>query len=425
MATGKITKRTVDALQAGARDLFLWDDEVSGFGVKVTPAGRRVYVLQYRLGGRGSSVKRFTIGQHGVYTPDQARTEARRLAALVTQGVDPSGAKQERNRQAVDLAFPKYAERFLSLYVRDNWKASYASAESILRLHVTPLLKSKSLPTIRRADLVAVLDGIPQSQPALRKLVFAVMRRLFKWAVSRGDIALSPVDGMEAPTGAPSRDRVLTDDELRLAWQASEGLGYPFGPFYRLLIATAQRREEVAGLAWDELDRAASLWTLPASRAKNGAVHLVHLSPLAMALLDDLAALAGCEAGKWPVRGFVFTTTGKTAVSGYSRGKSRLDVAIAELAKAPVLAWRVHDLRRTAATAMQRLGIRFEVVEAVLNHVSGSKSGVAGIYQRHDWRDEKRAALNAWSAFVSDLLKPSDQSNVVPLARASADGRGG
>lgn len=423
MATGKITKRSVDALQAGARDSFLWDDEVSGFGVKVTPAGRRVYVLQYRLGGRGAPVKRFTIGQHGVFTPEQARAEARRLAAMVTQGVDPSGAKQERNRQAVDLAFPKYAERFLSLYVRDNWKASYRSAESALRLHVTPLLKSKPLPAIRRADLVAVLDGIPQSQPALRRLVFAVMRRLFRWAVSRGDILISPVDGMEAPAGAPSRDRVLADDELKAVWQASEGLGYPFGPFYRLLIVTAQRREEVAALAWEELDRDASLWTLPAARAKNGAVNLVHLSPLAMALLDDLAVLAGCEAGKWPARGLVFSTTGKTAISGYSKGKARLDAAVSELGQ--VEAWRVHDLRRTTATGMQRLGIRFEVVEAVLNHVSGSKSGVAGIYQRHDWRDEKRAALNAWSAFVSDLLTASDQTNVVPLARASADGRGG
>lgn len=423
MATGKITKRSVDALQAGPRDLFLWDDEVSGFGVKITPAGRRVYVLQYRLGGRGAPVKRFTIGQHGVFTPEQARAEARRLAAMVTQGVDPSGAKQERNRQAVDLAFPKYAERFLSLYVRDNWKASYSSAESILRLHVTPLLKSKALPAIRRADLVAVLDGIPQSQPALRRLVFAVMRRLFRWAVSRGDILISPVDGMEAPAGAPSRDRVLADDELKAVWQASEGLGYPFGPFYRLLIVTAQRREEVGGLAWDELDRDASLWTLPAARAKNGAVNLVHLSPLAMALLDDLAALAGCEAGKWPARGLVFSTTGKTAISGYSKGKARLDAAVSQLAQ--VEAWRVHDLRRTTATGLQRLGIRFEVVEAVLNHISGSKSGIAGIYQRHDWRDEKRAALNAWSAFVSDLLTASDQTHVVPLARASADGRGG
>lgn len=436
MATGKVTKLAVDAMKPGERDVFLWDagdKSTKGFGVKVTPSGSRVYVFQYRFGGRTAKTKRCTIGKHGKWNPTSAREEAERLGRLVSQGVDPLTDMRERQRVAVDLAFKGYGERFLRDYVRGEWKASYVFAESILRLHVFPVLGAKPLPSITRSDLSDLLDRIPSTQAALRRNVFAVVRRLFRWAVGRGDIERSPLEGFEAPSNVASRDRTLDDDELVCVWRGAEALGYPFGPLFHLLIATGQRREEVAALDWKELDRAAAVWTLPAARAKNGLAHIVPLGPLAMAALDAVATRNRKEedADKpvvWPRRGFVFTTTGETAVSGYSRAKSRLDTAIAKVRQADALEqgtglldagqldpWRVHDLRRTLATGMQRLGVRFEVTEAILNHVSGARAGVAGVYQRHDWRDEKRVALEAWDGFVTNLIRGQTATNIINL----------
>jgi integrase len=262
---------------------------------------------------------------------------------------------------------------------------------------------------------------------ALRRNVYAVVRRLLRWAKGRGDVESNPLEDFEAPVSATARDRVLTDQELRWVWLASASLGYPFRALYRLLTATGQRREEVSALDWRELNRAAAEWTLPAARAKNGIASIVHLSALAIAELDEIA---GEE--RWPKRGLVLSTTGKTPVSGYSKGKARLDAALMKLARAEaveagddpehveIAPWRVHDLRRTFATGMQRLGVRFEVTEAVLNHVSGSKAGVAGVYQRHDWRDEKRDALNAWAAHVERIVSGVEETNVVQLASARA-----
>ena len=181
----------------------------------------------------------------------------------------------------------------------------------------------------------------------------------------------------------------------------------------RLLMVTGQRREEVAGLDWKELDRSAAEWVIPAARSKNGKAHTVPLSQLA---LDQLDALAGD--GEWPKKGLVFTTTGKTPASGHSRAKERIDRLMIELLDgADLEPWRIHDLRRTTATGLQRLGVRFEVTEAVLNHVSGSRSGVAGVYQRHSWKDEKRDALKAWAAHVERILSGTEETNVVQLAQ--------
>lgn len=425
MATGKITKTAVDAMAPGSRDAFLWDTEVRGFGLKVTKAGSRVYILQYRMGGRGTTTQRYTIGKHGSpWTPESARTEAKRLLQRVDQGENPMAAYKEAQRISTELAFEAFASRFLEDYVRHEWRKSYGFAESILRLHVTPVLKGKPLPSITRADLVALLDKIPPEKPALRRNVYAVVRRLFRWAVGRG-IERSPLEGFEAPSAAASRDRTLADWELRLAWIASGQLGYPFGPMCRLLTGTGQRRDEVSGLDWKELDRATARWVLPGERAKNGVANIIHLSKPMVAELD---AIAGGD--KWPRRGLVFTTTGKTPVSGYSRAKSRLDrlmlkIAAKEATEAgddpthvEIAPWRIHDFRRTMATGMQRLGIRFEVIEACENRISGtSKKGVAGTYQRHDWATEKMQAFDRWGAHVVGLIA-GNPDNVVKLKRA-------
>lgn len=414
MATGRLTKRTVDALQAAPKDQFLWDDDLAGFGLKVTPAGNKVYLFQYRLGGRGAATRRMTLGRHGSpWTPAGARAEADRLLVLVKQGKDPASDKEDRQRMATELAFDSYADRFLADYGKKAWRtATFNGAKSSMRRFVTPMLKKKPLPLIRRSDVVTIFDKLPAGNPALPRNVFALVRKLFAWAVERGDIDRSPLEGFKGPSSVPSRDRVLTDDELRLVWLGADKLGAPFGSLIQLLLATGQRREEASAIRWSELDRGHRVWVIPASRAKNNKEHLVPLNELSIAILD---AAAGGEV--WPRKGLIFTTTGKTPVSGYSRAKSRLDREMTKLnSNEAVEPWRLHDLRRTLATGFQRLGVRFEVTEAVLNHVSGSKSGVAGVYQRHDWKKEKTDALAAWASHVEGVVAGPENSNVITLA---------
>ncbi|MGN3974201.1 tyrosine-type recombinase/integrase [Tsuneonella sp. SYSU-LHT278] len=410
MATGRITKSAVDGQGTDTRDTFLWDDRITGFGLKVTPAGSKVYLYQYRLGGRGAKVRRYTIGKHGALTADAARKEAERLAMLVAQDIDPQAAKVHRRRQAIDLAFPTYLDDFARDCLAANWKGSASEVEAMLRTYALPDLRSKSLPEITRADIATLMRPV-KKMPALASKLFAVLRYLFRHAVSEGDLDRSPMEGMKPPPLPAARDRVLEDWELALIWRGAVALGHPFGSMVRLLMLTGQRREEVAGLPWAELRQGDAIWKLPGDRAKNGQPVDTPLSLGAIAVLSSLS-----KGDKWPRRGWVISSTGKVPFSGFSRAKKKLDAKIAELNDGEALErWTLHDLRRTLATGMQRLGVRFEVTEAILNHVSGSRSGVAGVYQRHDWDPEKRTALQAWSDHVNGLLTAREKTNVVPL----------
>lgn len=444
MATATITKRSVDAAKAGDRDQFVWDEEVSGFGLKVTPAGGKVYVFQYRLARPGEAertpARRYTIGKHGHFTPDQARKRARELATLVHQGIDPrqrdlneiaerdeaARRKRETARLEGELSFEKVAGLWLDHYENelDRRASSVKLAKLVVHKHLMPTLKGKPMPHIGRAELQAVIDCIPVKQRGLRRAVFAYASVLFGWAAKRGDIPANPLTNMAKPEAPKARDRVLSDDELAALWKATEGLAHPFGLFFRLLMLTGQRRSEVAGISWAELDRSSATWIIPTDRAKNGVAHLVPLSQPVMSELDLLAKIGSPDATgsvikKWPATGFVLTTTGRTPISGITKAKNAIDQQAKAIRDGTALEpWRIHDLRRTAATGFQRLGIRFEVTEAVLNHISGAKGGIAGIYQRHDWKEEKRSALDAWARHLAAIAKPADIGNVVQLDRA-------
>jgi len=423
MAT--ITKNTVDGAQPTDRDTFIWDDAIPGFGLKVTPAGGKVYIYQYRMGGRSQPTRRKTIGKHGPLTPEQARKRAKELAALVTQGTDPiqierdamaarEAAKKEaaqRKQRDADLSFEKVAERWLADYETDNRPRSYAVAKSAIDKHLLPKLRGKPLPTITRADLQAIIDKIPAKKPALRRTVYAYASVLFGWAMQRDEIDENPVAKLARPKTAKARERVLADDELKAIWKATGAIRAPLGAFYRVLLLTGQRREEVAGMLWSELDRDNAVWTIPGDRAKNDKTHIVPLAPAVIAELDGRA-----DGEEWPESGPVMSIRGNVPLSCYSQAKTLLDAAVTKANKGNALAaWRVHDLRRTVATGFQKLGVRFEVTEAVLNHVSGARGGVAGIYQRHDWADEKRSALNAWATHVQRLVTGHTANNVVQM----------
>lgn len=262
---------------------------------------------------------------------------------------------------------------------------------------------------ITAGDLRRAFDKIPSEQIATCKNIDASARILWRWAIEREYLQENPFRQIHSPATAASRNRVLLDDELALVWRATRKMSYPFAPIFRLLILTGQRREEVSAMDWSEVSKDEKLWKIPGTRTKNGVEQIV---PLSTDVIAELQALA--EKEEWPRAGLIFTVTGKTAVSGHSAAKKRLEATIAKMATEAGLgqipAWRVHDFRRTVATGLQRLGIRLEVTEAVLNHTSGSRGGIAGVYSRHDWAEEKREALGRWADHVASLNRPKDIS---------------
>jgi integrase len=411
MPNFRLTKRSVDGAASAAKgDVYYWDTDLRGFGLRVTPAGVKSYVFQYRMKGRPA--RRTTIGGHGSpWTPDLARKEAELRLLQVRQGVDPVELEKRRlaeedheRAQAQRLAFNAYADQFIELYLKENWKDSWKTGQGTLNA-IKPFFVGKSLDQIRRSDIAELLDCYAD-RPGARKLAHSVLRKLFNWAADRGDLEHSPIAGMKAPKAVPARRRVLSPGELALVWHASQKQGELWGPFVRLLIVTLQRRDEVASLDWSEIDMDAAVWNLPAERAKNDQPHRIPLNTLA---ITELKALGPRKAG------LVFTTTGETGVSGFAKAKRKLDSLMLEVAaektqksageaEAQSLApWRFHDLRRTGATNLQALGIPVEVTEAILNHISGTTGGIAGVYNLYRYDPEKRAALDSWAVRVLEI----------------------
>jgi integrase len=217
--------------------------------------------------------------------------------------------------------------------------------------------------------------------------LLATLRKLFNWSVSRGIISVAPSAGISAPYRERARDRVLKDDELAAVFNAAKQVGGCYGSIVQMLVLTGQRRGEVSEMTWKELDQERDLWTIPAARAKNGKAHTVHISKLAMQVLSPLPKVGE----------FVFTSNGKTPFSGFSKSKKRLD----ELSG--VSDWRLHDIRRTVISGMAQLGIAPHVADKILNHQSGTISGVAAVYQRHEFLEERKLALDAWDHHVQSL----------------------
>ena len=265
-----------------------------------------------------------------------------------------------------------------------------------------------------------MLDEIvDRGSPISANRLLATFRKCCGWSVERGLIDVSPCDGVKPPAVNKSRDRVLSDDELRRIWRACDRLAYPFGPLVKLLIITAQRRDEVAGMTAAEVGEASRLWVLPRERAKNDVEHPIPLVAPALAIIAGLPRFSmGDEVEDAKLPGFLFTTTGTSHVTGFSKAKVALDKLVAADGGEALAPWTLHDLRRTAATGLARLGVNLPVIERILNHVSGSFGGVAGVYQRHTFADEMRQALDRWAGHVERLTNGQGGS-VVEMVRAS------
>ncbi len=282
--------------------------------------------------------------------------------------------------------------------------------ERCLNREIVARWRGRRLSKITKAEVHELLDSIVDRGAEIQaNRTFAAVRRMCNWAIERGLISASPCAGIKPPTPERSRDRVLTDDELKDVWRASEAIGWPFGPMVQLLMLSGQRRAEVAGMRWSEIDFDARTWTLPKERSKNSRAHTVPLSAQAIEILRGLPRVAGTQ-------GLIFSTTGETSISGFSRAKNRLD---AKLPK-EMLEWSLHDLRRTFASGSAKLGFAVHVVEAALNHRSGTIRGVAAVYNRYSYDAEKRACLEAWGRYIDALMTGETGTNVIDLAAARA-----
>lgn len=410
MPSMKITKRSVDATVSGTTQSFLWDTSVKGFGLKVSPAGKRTYIFQYRTGGRESATQRFTIGEHGSpWTPDAARQEALRLAGLVRGGVDPREDQRQQRKAAVTLAFEDYVDFFVERYLKIKWKR-WSEAERILKRDVVPVFRRRPLPSITKGDIDDLLSGM-NNRPALKRQAYAILNKLFNWAMkTRGDISASPMTSMDAVPTVKPRDRHLSAEEMAAFILAADTIAYPFGPYFRVLAGTLQRRETVAGGDWTHFNVSNGLWSIPASLMKN---NLDHLTPCNEEASGALAKMAIKRTG------LIFTTTGTTAISGFSKAKAALDKRMIAILRARAEArsedvtdvddviilppWKLHDLRRTGVTALQAMGVPIEVTEDILAHSSGTREGVAGVYNKYRYLSEKRIALGLWGEFLRDL----------------------
>jgi integrase len=400
------------AVENGARDRLIFDDEQKGLAVRVTVGGSRSYLAQYTLHG----VKhRVPLGSCGAVSLAKARRAAAAIMGDVARGKNPAAERKEETAKA------KRARQRLTLGgLIDTWEELYLSgkrtryaAEATRALrHAFAKHLEHPAEDLDRATIVRTLDGKLKSEaPSMASRTAAYGHAAFAWSVKRGTITSNPFAELPSMGSPAKRARVLSDEELAAVWRATDEAAY--GLIVRMLILTGQRREEVAGMTWGELSDDLTAWTIPAERTKNRADHIVPLAEPAkniiLSLLPEDETKRKREAHR-AQDGLVFPGRLGTPYGGWSKSKSELDKA------SGVTGWRIHDLRRTLATGLQKLGVRLEVTEAVLNHVSGSRGGIVGIYQRHDWANEKRAASEAWAEHLLatvELRRTAD--NVTPL----------
>jgi integrase len=407
-----LTQIALDNLKPGPSRREIPDGKESGLYFILQPTGKAGWALRYRIGGKP---RKLTIGDYPAIGLAKARTEALKAKSALADGTDPAGAKRATKaaskatkRVGADIVERVIAD-FVRLYAKPNTR-DWRESERLLAEFATAW-KGRPLSEIGKPDIHRVLDAVvARGSPVTANRKFAQLRKMCKWAVSRGIIDRNPCDGIDPPSAEKSRDRILDSDETRLVWRAAGDLGFPFGPIVRLLILTGQRRSEVGGMEWRELDFENGLWSIPASRSKNKRQHILPLSLQAVEIIKALPRFSGSR--------FVFSP-GETAPSGFSRAKTRLDALIAKLNGGETIAsWILHDLRRSTASGLAALGINLPVIERCLNHVSGSFAGIVGVYQRHNFADEMRAAMERWGRHIEALA--SGGGNIVELASARA-----
>ena len=378
-----------------------YDRRLPSFGVRLSYQGTKSWFVMTRLDGK---LMRVTLGRYPALSLAAAREEARRVVNLSAAGKDPrrirAEAKQKRlqdRRNTFDVCADEFLERHVERRLRASTHREY---RRILKGEDTRIWRDRPISEITKRDVLDVIEGIEaRGSPGAAKRALVYLRKFFNWCAERDVITTPPTDRLRSPHPEIKRDRVLTEVELRYLLRALDDEQSLFSPLVQLLLLTGQRRTEVAGMLWSELQDlggANPIWKIPGDRMKNKQAHLVPLSP---AVLQVLLALPRTS-------DLVFSTTGTTPMSGFGKLKSRLDARMDKFREAdglePTPHWTLHDLRRTMVTVMnERLGVAPHIVEAVVNHTSGlAKAGVAGVYNRALYLEDRRRALDLWQSWL-------------------------
>ena len=364
----------------------LYDAALRGFGVRVATSGAKTWFVMRRVNGR---MIRHTIGRYPEWSLAEARGKASEALKRMASGEPPGAPTGEFFEIVLDEWFK-----------RDQAKnRSVGDVRNAMAKHVLPAFGGRSIDSIRKADVLRLIDKIVDSgAPVQANRVLAYLRRFFNWCIERDLLRNNPAAGVKAPAKEVSRERVLSLGELQALMVAAARIGYPWGPMVKLLVLTSQRLEEVAGAPWQEFDLERAEWSIPGPRTKNRRPQLVHLSGAAQAVIQELPRF---EEQPW-----LFSTTGKGPVKGFSKAKVKFDK------ESGVTGWTFHDIRRSFAThATERLGISPVVVDKVQNHVTGALRGVAAVYQRGEYLEQRKVAMSAWAEFLAGL----QAENVTPL----------
>lgn len=389
------------------------DARQQGLYLVINPSGRKSWAVRYRYRGKP---KKLTLD--GFPSLETARKLAQEAMDVLAKGGDPSVQKKAAKAEAGDERFlvKNVLADFIDQYHRrdkQNRSADWVATQ--FANHVTPSWGDRHIAEITPGDVETLIDRIDgEGKRVMANRLFTLIRTFFGWCVKKRSIpiAASPCDGLERAYQEVARERVLTDDEIRWFWKAATEHGQPFGHMFKLLLLTGVRRSEAAAMTDKELD--GSSWLIPGARTKNKQDLLLPLSEAAQDVLGDVRRIKSKD-------GFIFTTTGETYVTGWSRATKAIAKRMLEYAREErgadfeIERWTLHDLRRTCASGMARLRVRPHVIEAILNHKSGIIRGIAAIYNRYDYFEEKQAALDAWGKYVLSLVENSREDNVVPL----------
>jgi integrase len=332
MPTKKLTDLFVERAKPPARGrVEYFDASFPGLALRVTDKGAKSWSVFYRFHGR---LRRLTLGPYPTIKPAKAREEAQTALDRMREGIDPADEKRARRDQRTleTDTFGALATDYLDRHVRQNNREStFLEAKRDLEHDALKKWRTRPLASIARRDVIDLVDSITaRGAPVQANRTLARLRALFNWGIEKERLTISPVARMKLPTEEKARDRVLSDDELRWFWQACGEIGWPFGQLFKLLLLTAQRRDEVATITWPEFDLDKRLWTIPREKAKNDLAHDVQLSDAAVAVLQSIKR----PRSRRLAAGFVFTTTGETRVSGFSRAKRRLDAAMLKAKRA-------------------------------------------------------------------------------------------
>jgi integrase len=376
-----LTAKALEALKPKAKRYEVHDLHCPGLSVRISSQGRKTFTVKFRYGIRQ---KRLKLGVYPRISLATAREKAIDVLRQVDEGIDPT-----KRRRSSDMKVEAVCREFIRLHAQPRNK-SWREAERVLEREFISTFGQRDIREIKRWDVLEIMDAaVARGSTYQANRIHSNIRKLFNWCIERGIVEISPIVGLKSPTKEQSRDRVLDNDEIARLLRACRNDVYPFRQFVPLLLATAQRRGELAEMRWSEIDFEDKIWVIPTDRSKNGKPHVVPLSDFALKILNEVPRFIDCE--------YVFTTTRRSPVSGFSKMLRRLSEG------SQTSDWRLHDLRRTAASGMARAAVAPHVVEKVLNHVSGTISGIAAVYNRYGYDTEKREALDRWADQLTAL----------------------